>query len=709
MLADPASQAENLRFELVSESRSEHPPEPPIRLIHRALRGRYRLAALLAALLAAAGGTVGYFAVPAKYLSTGLVHIEAAVPVILYPTLENQVPPMFDAYVASQVAFLRSWKLLAAVVDRPEMAEAGWPVGPKGVSALNDALTVARTRGEHTISVSVADRSPHLAQTAVNAVLAVYRESDPHPAGLSLVDKERMLVRREENLEAQLQTLRLRMLEYSEQYGHVAIKQIHAGKAAELLAIEHKLTQMQLARLNREAGAPLRQIGLGLAPTYSGLDSTLSPLQEKELALLAEIKSAQTRYAHDHSILRGLERQLGVVRTQMELRWRVQGTPTTENAASDLSMPVPDHVDQLEDSYTEMRDRLLKEATALGIKVIVQAGKEEQVAETKKRLSATRRRLDEIRFEARRENADRITIVKGGLPGLPSSDRRVGLACAGIMFGAASGVALVVLIGVRDRRIRYVDELEAMNLSVPIVGLMPELASSAPVPAVMELQYLLQLQRSASERNVYVLTSCDESEGRTKVAFVLAVSFANAGHKTLLIDAAFGSSRLSHKLDMAERPGLREAIGAGSCSGKIHPTRHKNLLVMPIGAMLGVLPKDFTRQVVRRLYHVLRSRYDTIIVDTGPVRCDFEACLVAAEADQVVMIVDRNQERDQVRTTVSRLGQLGIDTLGLLFNGAPVSDIRSVDMSHFDTITADGSLASADSPSRAASDRQRAA
>ena len=709
MLVDPASQVENLRFEVVSEARSEYTPESPMRLVHRALRGRYRLAALLAGLLAAAGGTVGYFAVPAKYMSTGLVQIEGVIPAILYPTLENQVPPLFDAYVASQVAFLRSWKLLAAAVDRPEMAEAGWPVGPKGVSALNDALTVARTRGEHTISVSVADRRPHMTQTAVNAVLAAYRESDPHPAGLSLAAKERVLVRREENLEAQLQTLRLRMLAYSEQYGHIHIKQIHAGKAAELMAIEHKLTQMRLARRNRESGAPLRQIGLGLAPTYSGVDSTVSPLQERELALLAEIKSAQTRYAHDHSILRGLERQLGVVRTQMELRWRVQGTPTTESAASDLSMPIPDNDDQIEDSYTEMRDRLLKEATALGMKVIVLAGMEERVAEIKERLSATRRRLDEIRFEAGRENADRITIIKGGLPGLPSSDRRVGLAGAGIMFGAASGVALFVLIGVRDRRIRYVDELEAMNLPVPIVGLMPELDSSAPIPAVIELRHLLQLQRSASERNVFVLTSCDQSEGRTKVAFVLAVSFANAGHKTLLIDAAFGSSRLSRKLDMAKLPGLREAMGAGSCSGKIHPTRHKNLRIMPIGAELGVLPKDFTRQVVRRLYHVLRSRYDTIIVDTGPVRCDVEACVGAAEADEVVMIVDRDQDRDHVRAAVSRLGRLDIDTAGLLFNEVPVSDVHSVDVSNFGTITADESLAGADSPSHAAAERQRAA
>ena len=206
LLADPATQAENLRLELVSESLPEKPLEPPVRFVHRRLRGRYRLAVLLAALLATVGGTVGYFAVPAKYVSTGLVHIEGAAPAILYPTQESKVPPLFDAYVASQVAFLHSWNPLAAAVHRSAMIEAGWPVGPRGISKLNEALTVKRTRGENTILVSVTDRSPLLAQTAVNAILTVYRESDPEPAGLSLAAKERALVQREESLQAHRQS-----------------------------------------------------------------------------------------------------------------------------------------------------------------------------------------------------------------------------------------------------------------------------------------------------------------------------------------------------------------------------------------------------------------------------------------------------------------------------------------------------------------------
>ena len=116
--------SDNLRFELVATSEADTLPESPLRLVHRALRGRYRRAAWVAVLLAATCGIVGYNATAPKYKSRGLVHVEAELPTILYPTQESQVPPMFDAYVAAQTAYLSSGNLLAAAVKRPEMRAA---------------------------------------------------------------------------------------------------------------------------------------------------------------------------------------------------------------------------------------------------------------------------------------------------------------------------------------------------------------------------------------------------------------------------------------------------------------------------------------------------------------------------------------------------------------------------------------------------------
>lgn len=664
-MADSAMRPDNLRFELVPESAPETPAESPLRLAHRALRGRYRYALILAGVFAAVCSLAGYNAVPPKYTSTGLVHIEAALPTILYETEESQVPPMFDAYVAGQTAFLRSGQILAAAIERPELIEAGWPSGPEGVSELSQALTVSRPRGEHTISVTVTHRDAHQVHAAVNAILAAYAESDPDPSRLSLDVKERVLVQRERNLETQLETLRMQILEASGQYGHDAVERMHAGKVDELMTVDRKIEQIRLTRRNVEAGMPLDATGAGVGPGGVGGDSRITQLRDEELALQAEVESLP--YAPGHPAIRKLERQIEAIRIQVQLRQQVRSDPAAGDAGADPDALVMIQLDRLEAGYAAMRDTLREEAATLGRRRIVLSGLGEKVEGIQDRLSMTRSRLDEVRFEAGRENADRLTIVAGALPGLPSRDRRAGLAGAGAMFGAGSAIALVALIGLLERRIRYVDELEALKLPVTIVPGDPD-----------RLRQSMQLRRNtAGTGTIHAIASCDLGEAGAELAHALAVSFATAGYRTLLVDSDFVSARLSRGLDVTERPGLRDGIKAGDGRGAIHPTQHDDLWVMPVGTPGLLTQKDLSRETIRRLYDDLRTRFDAVVVDAGVVPCEFDACLVTAEADEVVLQALPGQQRQVVQATVEQVGRLGIVNANLVFGRASVPGPRA--------------------------------
>jgi len=657
-VVDSTMKSDNLRFELVVASEAETPPESPLRLVHRALRGRYGLAALVAVLLAVTCGIVGYNATAPKYRSRGLVHVEATLPTILYPTQETQVPPMFDAYVAAQTAYLSSGNLLAAAVERPEMQAAGWPSGPEGVSELSQSLAVSRERGEHTISVTVTHRDPRQAHTGVNAILAAYAESNPDPGGLSLAAKERVLVQREQDLETQLEALRVQMLEASDQYGADAVKRIHADKVDELMQVDRKLDEIRLARRNVETGGT-GGIGAGLDRIAPGVDSQLSPLKRQELVLLAEIESLH--YAPGHPVMRELHRQLDAIRIQMQLRERVRSRRAVDSR-DDATAPMLAQLDKLEADYLQLYDKLRQEAATLGRQGIALSGLGEKVEGTMMRLKMTRNRLDEIRFEAGRENADRVTIVAGWLPGLPSKDRRSGLAGAGALFGAAAGVAIVALIGFLDRRVRYLDQLEAMNLPVTVIGADPD-----------RLRQSLQLRGSAPG-SVHAVVSCAQGAGGAQLAHALALSYADAGYKTLLIDADFVNARISGEFDLADVPGLWEAIGEGR--GVFHATSSANLWAMPVGSADAVTPKDFNRESIKRLYDELRPQFDTVVVDAGVIRTDIDACLVTTESDHVLLNVERNQRGEHVRSTVAQLELLQIQDANLVFESATLSDVR---------------------------------
>ena len=55
-------------------------PQAPLKKVHRLLRGRYVLAAVLALVGAAAGGAAGYFSQKPGYGSTGTISISGVLP-----------------------------------------------------------------------------------------------------------------------------------------------------------------------------------------------------------------------------------------------------------------------------------------------------------------------------------------------------------------------------------------------------------------------------------------------------------------------------------------------------------------------------------------------------------------------------------------------------------------------------------------------------
>jgi Mrp family chromosome partitioning ATPase/uncharacterized protein involved in exopolysaccharide biosynthesis len=680
------------RYQLVAEASAEEPAESPLFLLRRALRGRWALAMVLAAALATVGGFAGYHATRPLYQSTGLVRVEGALPAILYESQENEIPPMFDAFVASQVTLLQSRQVLDAAANMPQMHEAGWSNAPQQVAELQKALSVRRGRGEQVISVSVTHDDRQVAQAAVNAVLTAYRQSCSDPGGLTRAEKEQALIEREERLEAELLHLRKRILEVSDQYGKEAIERMHGNKVAELMALDQRLSETRLIRARIEAGEPVDGFDLVIAPGHEVVDSTMARLEEEELGLLAELKSLQTRFGPGHPMVREVNRKLEAIRIEMDLRSKPMQRADGADAAPDFdsALAATVRLDQIEDRLWSMRDRVRDEASRLGSQQAALAGLTDQMIETKERLSATRQRLDELRVEANRDNLNRIRIAAfGDLPVVPVQDRRRGLAAAGALVGFVLGASILYFVGLAERRVRYIDELETQLESEPVIGVLPDLDRTNKAGEqranrnVHQLRNLLELQCPDPDANVITVTSCDRREGKTSLTMALGASFAAAGRKTLVIDADVAGRGLSRELALEDVPGLCEAIGPNHASGQVHHARQENLWIMPVGSARGLDPEDLSRQKLVWLLDALRSRFDAILIDTGPVLSSIEAGLVAAVADRVIMLIRRNQDVRLIRATMARLNQVGARYAGAVFNRATDADLDRRDAASY--------------------------
>jgi capsular exopolysaccharide synthesis family protein len=665
------------RYELVTEPGTDYPPESPIRWLRRVLRGRYRLAVALAALAGCIGALAGYVAQPAKYESRGFVRIEKAPPSILYPSQQSPGQPDFDAHIAAQVAHLQSRRVVEAAAGSDALRLAGWPAGTTGVARLHKALTVRQPRGEHFIYVSVTHTDPSIAHVAVNAVLDTYRQSPIDPGGLTLAAKEQALVLRQDSLERALLQVRTEILEATDQYGREAINRIHAAKVEELMDIDRKLAELRMEHERILAGQ-----GAGSGSTsresQQGADA-LSALRRHELALVAEIKSS--KYRPGHPVLQRLGRNLDAVRIQIDLYEQAQRGRSTEGSQPAVDSASLAELDRLEAWYQAARIPLRRDAEQFGRLRVTLSGLGEHESELKQRLTLTRQRLDEIRFEAGRGNADRISIARGELPVAPVFDRRRALAAAGLLMGMLGGLGIVILIGVTDPRVRFADELEAMNLPAPVVAVLPELVGRDParehwaVRNVQQLRSVLELASRDPDRKVHAVTSAAHGEGRTDVAHALATCFAAAGRKTLVIDADFVNPRLSGEIELDSRTGLCEALTTGASSDHIHPTDQPNLWGMPIGSGEGLNARHLSPDGLGRLLDTLRGRFDAIVIDTPPILAAAEASLVAALSDSSVIVVARNQKAELIRAAAARLRHVGAEVVGLVLNKAATSDL----------------------------------
>ena len=115
-------------------------------------------------------------------------------------------------------------------------------------------------------------------------------------------------------------------------------------------------------------------------------------------------------------------------------------------------------------------------------------------------------------------------------------------------------------------------------------------------------------------------------------------------------------------------------MGPRTARGLVHRTRLANLGALPIVSAHGLRPEDLSRHRLIWLLDALRSRFDAIIVDTGPLLTSIEAALVCAVSDRVILLVGRNQRLDLVQGSLARLEQVGANCAGLVFNRASESD-----------------------------------
>jgi capsular exopolysaccharide synthesis family protein len=279
-------------------------------------------------------------------------------------------------------------------------------------------------------------------------------------------------------------------------------------------------------------------------------------------------------------------------------------------------------------------------------------------------------------------------VAKAGPNGSPTSPKPKRDAIFGFIVGLLAGCGLALLVDYLDRRLQTEEDVERAYADFPVIATVPEDRVGSlqlePTGRTGESYRMLRegLRFLDPDRNTrcLVVTSADESEGKSTVARHLAVTLAAVGQEVILLEADMRRPTAGSRLGV--EPG---ATGFSDVLASDEPA--VRYLVTPLGrgSTLDVLPGGTVPPNPGDLLRTgrandvlleLREAADIVIVDAPPLIpvADTRVLLQLPAVDGVILVGRvGTTRRDRAREARRVLLQSGRRVLGLVVTGTPDS------------------------------------
>jgi capsular exopolysaccharide synthesis family protein len=202
-----------------------------------------------------------------------------------------------------------------------------------------------------------------------------------------------------------------------------------------------------------------------------------------------------------------------------------------------------------------------------------------------------------------------------------------------------------------------------------------------------------------------LLTSAAPGEGKSVTSANLAVVFAQAGRRVLLVDTDLRWPSVHKYFDVPNTHGLTTLLRGEATDLNVvaQATEQPNLRILPTGPLPPNPAEQLGSQRMQAVIELLRRSADIVIFDSPPLLAVADAAVLSAFADGSILVIDASQsKRAQVRQASLTLARAGGRTLGTVLNRVSTSDSFHY-AGHYGESDADSAsrpLVSAGSPDR---------
>jgi succinoglycan biosynthesis transport protein ExoP len=285
--------------------------------------------------------------------------------------------------------------------------------------------------------------------------------------------------------------------------------------------------------------------------------------------------------------------------------------------------------------------------------------------------------------------------ARTGIKISPIMERFLGM---GALMGAMAGLGIAYLIEMADRSFRKPEDI-IREFGVPIMGHIPfmteqrmkisadgnkfdrsaitvHLPRSRPAEAFRAIRTAVCFSAMAGEHRVISVTSPAAGDGKSTLALNLAVSLAQSGKRTVLLESDLRRPKVHKLTGVDNKVGVVDVLrGTAELEAAVQSTQVPDLFIIPCGSR----PKDPAELLARPEYETLledlRSRFDYVIVDTPPILAVTDPAGVAARVDGVIVCMRLSRHtRDLGKRTIDSLRDIGATVSGVVINGVEERD-----------------------------------
>ncbi len=273
-----------------------------------------------------------------------------------------------------------------------------------------------------------------------------------------------------------------------------------------------------------------------------------------------------------------------------------------------------------------------------------------------------------------------VQIIGPAYPsGSPVSPRVPIYLAVGVIFGLAAGVGLAVALEQINGAIKSPEDLEKRGFNVlTAIPLIPQanetrgkskmeksvVVSGRRVPlrlvtihspsdpiseAYLSLRTTIQYSPVVGKVQSLLVVSSVPREGKSTTVANLSVALANAGLKTLMLDADLRKPILQKLWGVERRPGLVEYLkGKAELEEVVKKTSVENLYVLPAGSIPPNPSEMLGSDLMKATMAIMETSFDIVLIDSPPVLAVTDAAVLSRLSDAVLFVTSANSTRPDI-------------------------------------------------------------